>query len=385
MPVPLRSTVWLLLGALILTAGCGGSSTPIPEAHGSTNPPADTAQPIDDQIAACNKSAACSINLGPGEYSFATPVAPKAMFSIHGAGASFDNPGIPTTAQFPQVETHCLTRLTWTGGTSVPFQISSYHLQGSKLSGFCLDATGAAPPSFIDVDDFAGGVVLEDIVIDAPQTQATVAAIRYGPTSLVVDQTCTNVFVRGAAPIGFAVLNLQAHFAGNHCRAVWNGTNEWVFGDRSHAVESFHCVFCTAEARPGNVPVLIVNTIGFWWSEGYLECGGSAAAYCFDIPSTAIQARNVVISNNFVGGNSSLPGTTGFVHSGLSAATLTVSGNLVDYVFANPAFLVQNEAGTRITVTGNTMSSPGSSVSSSPLNVCALGNSTSVHASPAGC
>jgi hypothetical protein len=331
---------------------------------------------MDATFAACNASTQCDVQIPPGTFTFSVPITPRAMFRIQGAGASFDNPGIPTTPQYPSVEKHCLTTLIWTGGTHTPFVVSSYHLQGSKLAGFCLDASGASPDTFIDIDNFAGGVSLDDIVIDAPQTQARVAAIRYGNSGLVVDPICANVFVRAAAPIGFDLLEIQAHFVGNHCRAVWNGEHEWVLGDVEHTVESFHCVFCTAEARPGNVPVVINNVIGFSWSEGYLECGGSANGFCFDIPATATQARNVVISNNFVGGNSALPGTTAFVHSALATATLTILGNQVDYVFSSPAYIVQNDAVRHATIIGNSMTSPGSMVASNATNICSLGNTT---------
>lgn len=376
----LKLSAWIAaLVAMCLTCGCSGSS--MAASSGSTASPYPS---LDAQITSCNTSSNCSVSIPVGTYVFSVPIAPQAMFSFRGAGASFDNPGIPTTAQYPTVETHCLTRLIWQGGSQTPFKISSYHLQGSSIGGFCLDSTGS-PDTFIEVDNFAGGVIVSDLVIDAPQIQARVAGIRYGNSGLVVDPICRDVFIRAAAPIGFDVVQVQAHFVGDHCRAVWNAQNEWVIGDARHAVESFHCVFCTAEARPGNVPLQINNAIGLWWSEGYFECGGSAAGYCVDIPVGSTQARNIVISNNFVGGNSSLPGTTAFVHSALASAVLSISGNQIDYVFANPAYVLQNDAVGHATILGNTMSSAGSFVSSNPANVCSVGNVASTPSTTGSC
>ncbi|MGH8289028.1 MAG: hypothetical protein ACREV7_08365 [Steroidobacteraceae bacterium] len=319
-----------------------------------------------------------------GTFTFSTPLAPQEMFSFSGAGASFDNPVIEVTEEYPTPVPHCLTKLIWEGGSQTPFEITSYHLQGSRLAGFCLDSTGS-PDTFINIDNYAGGVTLSDVVIDTPQAQATVAAIRFGATGPVVDAVCRDVFVRAAAPTGFELLEIQAHFVGDHCRAVWNGQNEWVIGDAEHTVESFHCVFCTAEARPGNVPIVVNNAIGFWWTQGYFECGGAANGYCVDIPSTATEARNVVISDSFVGGNSSLPGAVAFVHSGLASAIVTITGNQIDYVFANSAYILQDDAIAHANIIGNTMTSPGSGVASNAANVCSLGNVTSVPLATTAC
>jgi len=362
---------------MLAISGCGGPG--IRAANLATTYPS-----IDQLITSCNASSGCAITLPPGTFVFTIPLAPRAMFSFRGAGASWDNPGIPPTAMYPTPERHCLTRLIWEGGSQTPFEVSSYHLQGSRLAGFCLDAT-TSPDTFIDIDNFASGVTLSDIVIDDPQVEARIAGIRYGATGPVANPMCSNVFVRAAAPIGFDVLFVRAHFVGDHCSAVWNGENEWVVGDVASPVESFHCVFCTAEARPGNVPIVVNNAIGFWWTQGYFECGGSSTAYCVDIPDTAVQARNVVISDSFVGGDSSLPGADAFVHSDLASAILTITGNQIDYVFANPAYILKNDAVTHANVTENTMTSAGSGIASSAANVCSFGNVTSLPLATAAC
>jgi hypothetical protein len=304
---PLLKYLALIL-LLIPVAACGPSVS------------ASGQQSMDAAFSACNQPVTpqCNITIPVGTFAFSVQVAPSATFSIQGAGASYDNPGISSSTY---IEPHCLTTLVWQGGDHIPFVISSYHLHGSKLAGFCLDAVGTSPEVFIEVDKAAGNVTLDDVVIDTPNTQARVAAIRYGNTGTVIDPICNNVFVRASAPIGFDILDVEAHFVGTHCRAVWNGVNEWVIGGGGHLVESFHCVFCSAEARPTNIPVQINNTIGFWWSEGYLECG----PVCFDIPATAVTANTVVITNSFVGGDNTPP----LVRTGLASATVSESGNYV--------------------------------------------------------
>jgi hypothetical protein len=148
-----------------------------------------------------------------------------------------------------------------------------------------------------------------------------------------------------------------------------------VIGSTDALVESFHCVFCSSEPLPGNVGIVINNVVGFSWNEGYFECGGSSTAYCIDIPSNS-QADQISISNNFVGGDSSLPGTSAFVHSALSTATLTIIGNRLDYVFADGAYILEDDAVKRATVIGNTMNSVGSAVYKNGAHVCAFGNTT---------
>jgi hypothetical protein len=177
-------------------------------------------------LAPCN-SGSCSIQIPAGTFTFSKQIAPKAIISIQGAGASYDNPGIPINENppgFQFVAPHCLTTLIWTGGSVAPFLISSYKTQGSRLGGFCLDSQTTIPV-FIDVDG-AGDVRLTDLTIDTPTTKATVAGIRWGATGIDVAPVCDHVLVRAVGPIGLDVLNVQAHFIGNICRSVYNDQND---------------------------------------------------------------------------------------------------------------------------------------------------------------
>ena len=345
----------VLLAALSVVALCEGCT--------SHTQAANTSIAIDSQLSACNR-ATCDLKIPPGNFSFSTEVNPSAIIRIEGAGASYNNPGIPTTPQFPFVEPHCITTLTWTGGNRAPFLFNSFHVHGSKLSGFCLNASGTSPPVFIDVDNFAGDIQLDDIVIDTPAAKAEIAAIRYGNEGVVVGPKCADVFVRAAAPIGFDILSVQGHFMGERCRAVWNDENEWVIGDSSHTTESFHCIFCTAEARPGNIPIVIRNVLGYSWADGYTE-----GLIPFDIPSDAVNAQQVSISSGFASGGGNA-GVVAFVRSALSTATITISGN--EILGAAPSYLVQDDALARATVIGNTM--PSARVAKNGVKVCALGN-----------
>lgn len=336
-----------------MCAGCAGSD----------GAAADQSTRIDAEISRCNK-ATCVLQLPAGNFTFSTELDPSAIVKIEGAGASYHNPGVPTP-QYPFVESHCITTLTWTGGDRAPFFFDSYHTNGSKLAGFCLNATGASPPVFIDVDNAAGDIQLDDVIIDTPSVKAQIAAIRYGNQGFVVGPKCTDVFVRAAAPIGFELLTVQAHFMGLRCRAVWNDVNEWVIGDATHLTESFHCVFCTAEAIPGNTPVIIQNVSGFFWTDGYTE--GSVG---FEIPVNAVSAQQVTISNSFASsGNDS--GVVALVDSELASATITVSGNQI--LGGSPGYIVEDNALSRATVSGNSM--PSSTVAKNGGKVCAFGNS----------
>ena len=343
-----------LFAALCAMAVCEGCASHTHAANQSVS--------IDSQLAECNR-ATCNLKIPAGSFNFSTEVNPAAIVRIEGAGASYDNPGSPTPA-FPFVEPHCITTLTWTGGNRPPFLFNNYHAEGSKLDGFCLNAVGTSPPVFIDVDNSAGDIQLNDIIIDKPTVKAEIAAIRYGNEGVVVGPKCADVFVRAAAPIGFDVLNVQAHFMGERCRAVWNDENEWVIGDSAHVTESFHCHLCTAEARPGNIPVVIRNVLGFSWADSYTE-----GLIAFDIPSDAVNAQQVSISNSFAS-SGGISGVTAFVRTALPAATLTLSGN--EILGATPSYIVEDDSLARATVIGNTM--PTAMVAKNGNKICALGN-----------
>jgi hypothetical protein len=355
----MKCFLFLTLCGVIFSEGCTSDG----HAGGFT----DLGPSIDAQLSACNR-ATCDLKLPAGNFTFSMEVNPSTIVHIEGAGASYDNPGIPLTPQFPAVETHCMTTLTWTGGNRAPFLFNSYHENGSKLSGFCLNATGTPPPVFIDVDNAAGDIQLDDIVIDTPATKAQIAAIRYGNEGFVSGPKCTDVFVRAAAPIGFDLLTIQADFTGLRCRAVWNDENEWVIGDASHLTESFHCLFCSAEARAGNTPVVVLNVMGFSWTDGYTE-----GAIAFDIPANAVNAQQVSISNSWASGGEN-GAVAAMVRSALPTATVSVTGN--EILGASPSYIVEDDSLSRATVVGNTM--PSATVAKNGGHVCAFGNAATL-------
>ena len=341
--------LFVVLSFAVFSQGCAG---PV-QAKGTADPP-PPATPVDSQLSACN-SAACNVQLAAGDFTFSTQIHSQTTIHISGAGASYNNAG-----------PHCMTTLTWTGGGSIPFVFDSYTQSGSQLYGFCLNATGAAPPVFIDVDQSAGDVHINDIVIDTPTTKAQIAAIRWGNTAEVAAAKCTDVFIRAAAPIGYDVLDVGAHFMGLRCRGVWNDEHEWVIGDSGHMAESFHCVFCTAEASSGNTPVVILNAKEFSWSEGYTE--GEIA---FDIPASATKAEAVTISNNWASGGGDNK-VSAMVRSALPTATVTVSGNEI----IGDGYIVEDDMLAKATVIGNSM--PGAAVAKNGGKVCAFGNAATL-------
>ncbi len=348
----------------ILASGCGGSGGSSSVSASPPPPPSTAPSSIDSMLAPCN-SGSCAIQIPAGTFTFSKQIVPKAIVSIQGAGASYDNPGIPLNENppgFQFIAPHCLTTLIWTGGGVAPFLINSYKTQGSRLGGFCLDSQSSIPV-FIDVDG-AGDVRLTDLTIDTPTTKATIAGIRWGATGIDVGSTCDHVFVRAVGPIGLDVLNVQADFIGYRCRAVYNDQNDWVIGDAAHLVESFHCQSCTGEAKPGNIPVLIQNVWGFSWDNSYTE--GSVA---FDIPAGAAAAQQISITNSFASGSTS-QGVSALVHSGLSTATLTLSGNFI--IGASASAILGDDAITRAAVVGNT--DPNASVATNGQFVCSFGN-----------
>jgi hypothetical protein len=361
----------LVIAIVALLVGCGSGETSSTVSASPPSPPTSTTpSSIDSMLAPCN-SGSCAVEIPPGTFTFSKQIAPKAIISIQGAGASYDNPGIPVNQNPPGyqfVASHCLTTLIWTGGDVAPFLISTYKTQGSRLQGFCLDSKSSIPV-FIDVDG-AGDVRLVDVSIDTPTTKATTAGIRWGATGIDVGVLCDHVFVREVGPIGLEVLNVQGDFIGNRCRSAYNDQNDWVVGDASHFVESFHCIFCTGEAKPGNVPVLIQNVWGFSWDKSYTE--GYTA---FDVPAGSSAALQISITDSFASG-STPQGVSTLVHSGLSTATFTISGNFI--IGATTSNIVADDALTRATIIGNTDAL--ASVATSGQFVCSFGNTVAAPA-----
>ena len=312
---------------------------------------------LDAAFATCNR-AGCNLEIPAGTFTFSIQISPQAIVRIEGAGASYDN-----------VSPHCLTTVIWTGGNMTPILLNTWKAQGSSISGFCLDSVTEIP-AFIDVDNSADDVHLSDIVIDYPTKKASYAGIRWGYEGKTNTPFCKNVFVRAAAPIGFFVGNVEAHFMGENCRGVWNDEIEWQIGDQEHLVQSFHCLFCTAAARFGKTPIVIRYVDDFSWSEGYFE-----GFQVVEIPADAILAQQITLTNNFVNGGGEYR-VVSFVHSALSTATITLIGNRVE-----SGFLIDDEALTRATIIGNTTggSAPGFEMPSGivakyGIHVCSFGN-----------
>jgi hypothetical protein len=320
-------------------------------------------------VAACPATAPamCHVLVPPGTFTVASQIAPTVAVIIEGAGATYANGGW-----------NCATTINWTGGASAPFLFTSYQTQGSRLKGFCLNATsGPAPPVFVDIDNASGGTKLENVVIDTPTVQATVAGIRYGNTGTVVDPECEDTFVRDAAPIGYDLINVQAHFTGFHCRSLQNTTNEWVLGGTgSNVVSSFHCWACTSEhGNAGGTPGIVINNaINAVFDSSYFECGGATGSWCADIPSSATLAQNITFLGTYAGSGQSV-GTNAFLHTNLATATVTVQNNRIgDTAFANSSYIVKNDAAARITLLGNNQSITGGKEYENAGNVSACGD-----------
>lgn len=307
-----------------------------------------------EMLAACNRET-CNVTLPPGRFSFSEPIAPAATVTIVGAGATYQNGS----------SKHCATTLVYTG-EGIPVRFYGVNTQGSKLAGVCLDMMHPAD-AFVDVDQGADDVGIEDVVIDFPHAQARIAAMRWGYTSAVVNERCTHVFVRGAAPVAYMIGNVEAGWLGIGCHGVWNGEHEFQIGSGEYPPESVQCSMCSAEALTGVTPIRVQNVVGFWWVNSYLECGGN---FCVDIPADATLAKAVAIRDSFIG----YPPVQSFVHSALSTATIFVSGNVMTpaQLRADPTgYIVEDDALQSAVVTGNTIGLP---VAKNGQRVQAFGN-----------
>jgi Pectate lyase superfamily protein len=298
--------------------------------------------PVATMLASCN-TGPCQITIPAGTYTFSQPIAPISQITITGAGAAYEN----LTGYMP-----CTTKLIYTG-TGIPVQFYGAKASGSTLAGICLDMTNPAD-AFIDIDQAADDTTIQDVVIDFPQAQANIAAMRWAYTSAIAAARCNHVFVRTAAPVAYMIGNVEAGWSGNVCRGLQNGTNEFQIGSGEYPPEAVQCIMCTAEAKNGETPIKVQNVVGFWWISSYFECGGP---YCVDIPSTATLAKAVGIRDTFVG----YAPTNSFVHSALSTATVFISGNVIApaTLRAPPTgYVLQDDAVQAAVVTGNTITLP---------------------------
>jgi hypothetical protein len=111
--------------------------------------------------------------------------------------------------------------------------------------------------------------------------------------------------------------------------------------------------------------VVIRNVLGFSWADGYTE-----GFIAFDIPSDAVNAQQVSITNSFASSGSDKSGVAAFVRTALPAATLTLIGN--EILGATPSYIVEDNSLARATVIGNTM--PSAMVAKNGNKICVLGN-----------
>jgi hypothetical protein len=271
------------------------------------------------------------VHIPPGTYNFATQISPTTIVTIVGAGASYDNNG-----------THCATTLVWTG-TGIPISLSGTGPSGSVLADFCLYASSAASsvPVLIDIDAGVGNTTLRNINIDyntlSGKLQATVAAIRYGNSSPLVNQTeCDHVFVQDAAaapppppltPVPqFLVLDVS-EFKGYSCRGLSDTSGDnafgWQLGNGTMEVKNFNCFGCAATANNSNTSAIVIDYVDNASFYGlYCEQNG-ASGHCINVPITAEDATNL---NVFGGRSKSQNGGTSAVYTDFNKTKIGIYG-----------------------------------------------------------
>ena len=331
------------LALVTLLVGCSSVASPSNLPDPVPNVDGNGYTSLDAAFSACNVSPGCELHIPPGTYSFAkTQIAPRFIANISGSGAWYDNAG-----------PHCITTLVWTG-TGTPLLISGSGATGTKLSGFCLYAgTGASSVSVLgDIDSGAGGVDLEGIVVDyntmSGKVLPTVAAFRWGNTGNIVDAKCNDVFVRNV-PVAYDILNIESNWTGSRCRSISgsNTTNEWVIGSATALAEHVICRACAwagGDVNPGVVSVVVNNAVGVYL-DGEWECGDAAAAYCLDVPSTAMKAQGIKVSGTVFGQSNGGTVLNAVFHTNLSGAQLSVGDLLVTGSnFATTSYVVKDDA-----------------------------------------
>ena len=325
---------------------------------------------IDAAFTACNATPGCWLIIPPGSWTFSTSVTPTFPMVIQGAGASYQNAG-----------THCTTTLTWTGGASAPLAITGTAASGTVIEGLCLNATGTAPPVFIDIDNGADNTYLDHIAIDYPTVGATVAGIRWGNSGFGVnDSHASNIFLRNTAPIEFDWIDIQGQFKGYNLRGVGDGTNgpvhpgvEFQLGSATQEVSNFNCFVCDANADvSGEIGVLIyyADTVNFFGP--YFEQNGTTG-FAVQIPSAA---NGGVLANgiNLYGPRfqSSLSNSTEPIDVELTTAKVNVNGGemLGGAMWSNPNYLFKVGGCASITSTANQIPANGSLFSAINVSGC---------------
>jgi hypothetical protein len=181
----------------------GGKSL-LPNVVAATRfPGADIGAKINAAIASAQcPSTGCVVVL-EGSYSYSTQIVinSKTVTLISFGGGYDQNAG-----------QHAAVRLTWTGGTGPAILVSGTAATGSRLAGFEMNNTSSTLVGFISVEAGAGGVILQDIFIDRPTTQALSYGIQVGSVAngAVNYTVLKDLQVIKAAPIGLYIANALA-------------------------------------------------------------------------------------------------------------------------------------------------------------------------------
>ncbi len=239
------------------------------------------------------------------------------------------------------------TALTWVGEAAPMFSITSGG--GAEIGQFSADNTGSGTV-LLDIDNGgsqqSNSVTVHDIFCE-PTTPFSTAGIRLGNSSGTfspVDIRFNRVYLFSSAPIGYDIVR-GIHVVMHQCRAVQHSNNDLVLGSSSQTVYDFSASQSSFEGGTNTDSILINQAEAASWNQCYFECDGTGSV--INVPSTAIEATNISVSQSRVHGASGEPtgNPTQYVFKlDLAAATFSVQDfYATDFTAASPA-VVHNAA-----------------------------------------
>jgi Pectate lyase superfamily protein len=262
------------------------------------------------------------------------------------------------------------TTFTWTGGASPAFTVGA-SMRGCIFRDLSINNTGTGTYGIkVDgCDEF-----FTDNVMIFPTVAFSVAAIALGVTTSVVSCSFSRTYLRGNA-VGLRCDNVGAHIFAFGLRCIQNTTNDLVLGTAAGAtVQSAHFYGSTFEGTsgiPGTTPVVINRVKNATFDGCYFEHDGGG--YALDIPATAVLAWSVTLQGCFVAGTGFGHASMTAVDTNLAAAHLSVM-NCYFTNYANPSYIVRNQASARLLLMGN----DGDATGMSPCDDYTIGAVTSI-------
>ena len=259
------------------------------------------------------------------------------------------------------------TRILWVGGAAPVFVVPSSGPSGMTFRDLMIDntTTGTIAVKVDGVNMFT----MRNVLI-YPQVPFSDCGIALGTVSNVVGASFYDTIVRHCN-VGMRAEGVGSHLYSVGLRCVESTGPSLILGTATKTCDSAHFYGGTFENYNGTTPVQILRVRNASFDGCYFEHGGSS--YAIDIPSSAVIAWAVSVNSGFFAGNDGSGAATYAVNLNHALARFTLRDSFF-VGYANPSYMVRNQASGRLTLTDNDGVATGMLQSTSFTNVTATGH-----------